>query len=516
MPSIEFTPLPSAKVVPETLKVSDIIGLPAFAGCVVEAGLTGLTSAVDHVNVMQIPTDRFAKPNALLLASEQAVAGTDVGGLISALAAKRVSGLVLRSEDVDPVLGEHALRVADDAGMPIIRLPLSTHLSDAQTAVLEDLLEKRAAGVKAAANVREALSSSALKGGGTQALAETLAAHMGAAVWIIDSDGPVLAASHEDDVAAFAPLVEAYMASDMSGPAAADAFLFSAISAPNRRLGCVVCALAPPLGHVQLAALEHGTRIAAVQILHRQSADEARTRFRSGFIRDLLSGTLDARSRSRRAESIDWDPDTAYRIVLLKPGPQQAQVATALGAQVEDALITNHAGGVLLMVPARAFSTAEQLIRALAAGDEGACVGVSAIHNDLAGVTIAVEQAEEALRAAARFGTSDRVRRFEQLGPLRFLTAVPRAELQRFVNDNLQPLNELEEEYRTALEETLRHLIRANLNVAQAARDGGWHYNTVRYRIERLTELLGPFMDDGTILDSITLALLLRDEIISV
>lgn len=514
MPSIEFTPLPTVKAVAESLKVADILSLPAFAGCVVEAGLSALASTVDHVNVMQIPTDRFAKPNTLLLASEQAVADTDAESLMSALATKGVSALVLRCDDVNQVLGAEALAVAEKAGMSIIRLPLSTHLSDAQTGVLEDLLEKRMAGVRAAADVREALSSSALRGGGTEALIKTFAAHMGAPVWIIDQDGGVLAASHDNDAAAFAHLVEAYMASDMSHPVAVEGFIFSAISAANRRLGSVVCAVTPPISQVQLAALEHGTRIAALQILHRYGADEARSRFRSGFIRDLLSGTLDARSRSRRAESVGWDPDMPYRILLLKPGAQQGQVAATLAAQVQDALITNHAGAMLLMVPDQAFSMAEQLVRAAAAGDGGACVGISTVHNDLGGVTVAAEQAEEALRAAETFGASDRVRHFEQLGPLRFLSGVPGPELQRFVDENLQPLNELEEEYRTALEDTLRHLIRANLNVAQAARDGGWHYNTVRYRIERLTELLGPFMEDGRILDSITLALLLRDRII--
>lgn len=514
MPSKRFRTLPAAGSVAESLRVSDILGFPAFSGAEVVAGKSAMTSAVDHVNVMQIPTDRFAKANELLLASENALSGIEARELVSALAAKGVAALAVRSPDLQKVLGKEALSAAEKAGMGVIALPDTTHLSDAQTTVLEHLISKRADELKAAADVREALSASALSGGGLTALVRTIASLIESPVWILDEDAQVMAASQDESPLPFAHLLQAYASDEISKPIASDdGFVLAPISVPYRRLGCLVCALTAPLDNGELAAVEHGATIAALQIGHLQGADEATMRFRSGFIRDLLSGTLDAASAGRRAASVGWSPKTSYRILLLKPGEQRARLPAVLAAQLPDALITNHAGVLLLMIPDSASSTADRFIRELASTDDGVRVGVSATHHVLGEVRSALEEAEEALRASETFDRSAQVREFDGLGPLRFLSAVPTEELQRFVDNTLRPLNELDEEYRTALEDTLRHLIAANLNVAQAARDGGWHYNTLRYRIERLTDLLGPFMEDGTTLDSIALALFLREEV---
>ena len=61
--------------------------------------------------------------------------------------------------------------------------------------------------------------------------------------------------------------------------------------------------------------------------------------------------------------------------------------------------------------------------------------------------------------------------------------------------------------------DTLERVIDANLNLAKAARAADLHYNTLRYRVDRLTELFGPFLENGAILDSLSLALVLRDEL---
>ena len=77
----------------------------------------------------------------------------------------------------------------------------------------------------------------------------------------------------------------------------------------------------------------------------------------------------------------------------------------------------------------------------------------------------------------------------------------------------LAPLDALEEDRREPLVQTLEALVAADLNVAAAARERGWHYNTVRYRIRGLTQLLGPFLEDGDLLQSLTLAMLIRREL---
>lgn len=497
----------------EILRVSDTLAFAAFKDAEVIAGRAGLKRSIDHVNVMQIPTDRFAKPNELLLAAATAVTDIDARSLIAALAAKRIAALAVRSPNLRKILGAEALKTADEAELPVIALSDSTHLSDVQTTVLEHLITKRAEELKAAADVREELSASALSGGGLNALTRAIANLVGSPVWILDEHDRLLASSGDDDTTRFASLLDAFARADLSESVAGGGFVLSPITVPYRRLGCLVCALKEPLDNRELAAVQHGTTIAALQIAHLQGADEARTRFRSGFIRDLLTGTLDTRSAGRRAASVGWDPKTPYRIMLVSPGKVRHRISTMLAGSLPDAIVADQSGTFLLMIPDYARPDVRALMQDVVTIDEDVNVGISAVHGALGDFPAALSQAEEALRASRTFVGNERVRYFESLGPLRFLSAVPRDDLENFVENTLGPLNGLDEEYRQTLELTLRHLIDANLNVAQAARVGGWHYNTLRYRIERLTELLGPFMEDGTILDSIALALILRDEV---
>lgn len=506
--------LPPAGSVTEALRLSDVLSFSVFSGARLITDTASLDSPVNHVNVMQIPTDRFAKPNELLLASESAFVDIENQQLIAALAAKEITALAVRSPDLRTLLGPQALQVANAHRLAIIELPESIHLSDAQTAVLEHLILKRAEELNAAADVREELSASALAGGGLSSLVGRVSSLVEAPAWIIDESGQVLESSDGQETLSFDDLLKAYFSGDISAPVASeDGFVLSPIAVPYRRLGVLVCRLTWPLDNGELAAIEHGTTIAALQISHLQGADEATMRFRSAFIRDLLGGTLDPTSAGRRAGSVGWNPKWSFRVILLRPGGHRARLAGVLSSYLPDALVTNHGRSLLLIVPEGALAAADRLIEDVAGDRDDIRVGISSQHQGLAHVSTALEQAEEALRASETFDKNGRVRFFDDLGPLRFLSGVPRDELERFVSQTLRPLNELDDEYRRALEETLRHLIEANLNVAQAARDGGWHYNTLRYRIERLTELLGPFMEDGTTLDSISLALFLRDEV---
>ncbi|HEX4807052.1 MAG TPA: helix-turn-helix domain-containing protein, partial [Conexibacter sp.] len=166
-----------------------------------------------------------------------------------------------------------------------------------------------------------------------------------------------------------------------------------------------------------------------------------------------------------------------------------------------------------LMLRVEALSRdAQELLRVVAAGQrvdhevlrEAAGLESRALRD-------ALREAEAALRGVRRFGGGAEIGRYAPQDPLQVLAAVPGRELERFAADQLAPLRELDAESAGVLLRTLEALLASGLNVAETARTGGWHYNTVRYRVRRLTELLGDFMEDGARCQSLALALLLRD-----
>ena len=95
---------------------------------------------------------------------------------------------------------------------------------------------------------------------------------------------------------------------------------------------------------------------------------------------------------------------------------------------------------------------------------------------------------------------------------LRLLSLIPDSgELRSYLAEVLGPLVPDASSEHSDLLETLRVLLEANLNVAEAARSQHFHYNTLRYRIGKLERLLGPFMTDSSVRLNVQLALHLID-----
>jgi DNA-binding PucR family transcriptional regulator len=116
-------------------------------------------------------------------------------------------------------------------------------------------------------------------------------------------------------------------------------------------------------------------------------------------------------------------------------------------------------------------------------------IGVSEPSRDLAA---AYRQAVACARLGHTAGDGVTVVHADQLGPLRFLLDAPDlAQVRALVAEQLDPLVQHDHHARTDLMSTLRAFIRADGNVAETAKACYVHKNTLRYRVQRVTEVLG-------------------------
>jgi purine catabolism regulator len=280
------------------------------------------------------------------------------------------------------------------------------------------------------------------------------------------------------------------------------------------RLGCMVANLPGPLDAVRLAALENGGSSAALEILQRREAADADTRLRERFVSDLLARSLEPEAIGRRAAALGWEADDSYVVVLAR-GADPADLTAAAAGCVPRAVAVARRNACMVIASASGAPPlpSEQIAAVLSRVDRGVHVGMSSRLSSVSHLPTGLREAEEALRVAEVFDRRGRVRCHGELGALRLLADAPPEELKTFATEALAPLDSLEPGTREPLSATLSELIATGLNLAETARRGGWHYNTVRYRLRRLSEILGPFMDDGARLQTLTLALLLRREL---
>lgn len=89
------------------------------------------------------------------------------------------------------------------------------------------------------------------------------------------------------------------------------------------------------------------------------------------------------------------------------------------------------------------------------------------------------------------------VTHYEDLGLFRVVSlAESPASLERFCLDTIGPLLAHDRENGTELVKTLRVFLEQNRNSTKAAKALYIHYNTLRYRLDRIKEILGDVLDN--------------------
>lgn len=219
----------------------------------------------------------------------------------------------------------------------------------------------------------------------------------------------------------------------------------------------------------------------------------------------------------RRATTMGWRLDRPLRLIVAEPlsaattvdGTATTSLAVQLRQVVRDrdrhaAVVT--LGDEAVVLCAEPDRDEEAFDRTRSFLDTACTAGVSRTCMRPSGVAEAYAQARRAATVGRQMHGPGSVTRFDDLGSLRLLSHVPEEELETFLVDVLGPILG-DDEPSAILRQTLQALLEADGNVAETARRVHFHYNTVRARVARLEELLGPITTDHRRRVDVTLAL---------
>lgn len=530
--------------------VGEVVGTAALRRGALLAGETGLGRRVRGVRLLTRnggaplrPHDLVVVESVGVLADLMADATSPAAGL-EAMAAADLAGLVVAG--ATPGL----LTWADRMRLPVIGLPGQTPadvLARLPAEILAELLERRSRALADADRVHAGLERVVRAGAGLPDLADELVALLGAAVFVTDADGRVLASSGATQLlsddraralfdtggrcrAARAP-VGLHPHSGRPG-----SYVVVAVPAGPSDMAARVVAVSEDrtFGPADIQALERAASVVALALARRRTAADAESRHQGDVMRDLLQGTLPPERALGASGVFGWDLERPLVVIVSRLDPEagaaldaeadrarQERFAAAWSAAVRArdprAAVTGFAHEVVAVVGA-AGDPAGLAAAAAAAVEEA---GVPAARTPgwgtlstglsrVAGVARLAEAYAEAQRAIA-IGQEVRgpggVTDFNALGVYRLLSLLPEgAELRTFVRETLGGLAAGDAEARD-LRQTLEILLETNLNVAETARRQHFHYNTLRYRIQKLERMLGPFTTDAHLRLNLTLAL---------
>jgi purine catabolism regulator len=495
----------------EILTLREVLGTPSFQDTEVLAGAAGLDRVVASVNVMENPDIiPWVKNRELLITVGYSLAGRgkDLATLINDLADQDLAGFGIKLGPYITEVSADALDAANRRNFPILSLPPTVSFDD----LIADVYRARGSlllgGLHRRSDREHELISVSLEGGGPNEVAARLAQLVSCEVVVLGPNNEVLShhsaggeASEEDrdprhssrfDDAVTAPIVfgSTYVGQLYVLPNEGPLEGFSPGLVPR-------CA--------QIMALAASREI-AVSSVDRQ--------FRAELLEQILRNRLDRREVDRRCQALDWTISYPAVVVSLSPTeldttPHLERARDALGWSLRArGLHAPHAiinGRVVAIVGRESSAATDPETTAAEATSEVVSRSVTGTWS--AGISGPIDSPTDLLRGWDQARTATRVTRaikgvgavgkFTELGVFRLLSEVDPSLLQGFAKEVLGELYE-PSAGRAELRRTLAVLLDTNLNVAKTARELHYHYNSVRYRVAQLEQLLGPFLTDPT------------------
>jgi PucR family transcriptional regulator, purine catabolism regulatory protein len=522
----------------------EVLAAPVLAGAVVLAGHRGLARPVERLNVMEVPDILpWVKPHEFLLTTAYPLRGRpeSLPQLIADLDDAGLAGIGIKLGRYLDDLPPEVIEAAEARGFPVVQLPDDVGFDEILNDVLTGILNRQAAALARSERIHRAFLQLVLRGQGLPEIVRDLAELVDAPAAIVGPDGRVLAGARLHaligvDGHALDPTdAEVAVASDevsVQGrvvPATA-----VAITAGLRHHGHVIAFAGDDGPTADVQVLETAATVAALALTKQLEIQAVEDKYRSDLMYDLLRGVDDPDDALRRAAGFGWELDRREIVLVLRldeaPAmvlPDEVHRRVPLAATVQRAVLDRDAGAAVVrfsqevVIVTAAFdgtdgrADARRFVRGLAdqatrAVGGSVSAGMSRPVTQVEAIAGAYDQAARAMTVGRDIHGDGAVVHFDDLGAYRILSLVEdRNELHAFVEE---VLGELAADTDTGddLRRTLEVVLETGGNVAEAARRLHFHYNTLRYRIDKLESIVGPFTTDARIRLDVQLALLAR------
>lgn len=533
---------PGFAAVAEPSSLAEVLASGLLAVPTVVSGDVSAARPVTATAVMMIPDIGPWVQRGLLLFTSTTVLdrlAVPIEDFLTRLDRQEISGLVIRLDAEHPLPPD----IADDASFPILTTsqdvvvdhPLAHGLREMATAQVEAVLE--------ADHLRRGLFDIVMAGGGHKALAEGISRELGGAVLITTPDGRQTCRVGKESDFEWLASTDAV---DPTGRVRTDSLegglglhrfgdeyvAIAAISANGIDHGRLVffCP-ARDLSAADQFLVEQAATVCALVVSRELAVSAVEEKHRANFVRDLLRGRAgEPEQVIVHAQMFGWNLDRPVVVVAVEPDrveddspgtparlpvvERQARAfAGALAGRDSGASVTALATETVVLMGqgTDTMSLVHELVAQVRGAGGGGRrpfgVGVSRASSSTDDLPTLYAQARTALEVGRKISGPWAVTHFDDLGVYRLLSLVEDTEeLESFARETLKELTDDTAEAQDMCR-TLEVLLATNINIAEAARQLHFHYNTLRYRVAKLEKILGPFTEQPELRLDLSLAL---------
>lgn len=376
-------------------------------------------------------------------------------------------------------------------------------------------------------SVHETLAGAVLAGEGLGSVAASLGRFIGGELTIIASDDRVLASWPRDAPIQWRPPPGAPISHTIEEPSPNGEHLLAAPAVvEGEQFGWVIGCLHECPDDVARAGVEYGALLTALELLRERTAAEVEARMRGGLLDELFREEFVQELIEKRAIALGLDLQRPSRVFLAEavardragvqapvdPDRLVKTVARTAAEADHQNLVALRGTAVVAIVPERedALNFEEQLHPALAQRfPELACsvaVGTQCTTAfDYRRSFLAARRGLDLQRLQGRHGEIFSFRD-TTLVTMLLQASEPRV-IVDFIARYVEPLERYDAGHSSELRRTAETLFQTNCNLEETARRLHVHVSTLRYRLGRISEILGVDLKDRRALLDLQVAL---------
>ena len=506
--------------------VRDMLELDSFEGAKVVAGAQGLSHVVQGASLMEVPdVFPYLEQGTLLLTTLFPIANDDSSkrDFVARLNECGVAGVCIKPRRYVEEIPARILEQADELGLPVLELPSDANLSTMANQVLSLQLSEYIAQLQFRNHVHNALAELLLNDSDVEVLVGRLGELVSRDVCLLDKDlGALCAASTSGALygaGSLDDLVDTEDVAQRKRKLLLDHSLYPVV-AGKHRFGYIYVPDYPGDRDARInldIAVEQSAILLAALFLKTDAVLKNQKNFRDVFIRDLLQGKVKSPIEvENKMRAFSMSLGFPQPVVCLKVFTEDetarkefydSVINTGLldewygrvEGRVSDSVYIvyfNDALVVLGGVPDEAGNVAlftammPDLLRLARGKDARIGVGISDACERVRALEVAYAQAMSVLKTGGSLNRSSFVDAYARHRIFSLIEGVGDVEmLRQFVREKIGALIDYDRENGTDLMETLGHLIEGDLNYKRVAERSFVHYNTVRYRANKIEQL---------------------------
>ncbi|WP_017754474.1 PucR family transcriptional regulator [Calidifontibacillus oryziterrae] len=528
--------------------VNDILTIEQFNNVEVIAGLSGLNRVVNNVFFMEVPDIyAFIDENGLLLTTLYPIADNEaaINNFIPRLIDRKIAGIAIKPGRYIDEIPELMIEQANEYNIPIILLPGDANLSLLTNTILELLLGIKTSILEFRDKVHQQLMELLLKGSDLQHLVQALAEIVNNPIVLLDNKNELIHSSINTKDAAFKVLPHKQNATKMNNfkirlgekMYEGDYIYIQPIYGNKEELfGQVVVLLnkKESLSDSIIAALEEASLLFGIVFQREKTIVQKERNYLDAFIRDIFNDQYNSQTEViEKAKIYKWqfhfpvtllniqvniddvDKKRAISYEILESGLVERIVSEIMDISAENCKLIYYNDSLICFISVlfenrlkqRVKKAGERLITYFKQKGE-LSIGVSESVYNISKLKDAYEHSvltykiQKKILKGATF-----VKFYEDLSMYKLFYQIDdEAFLQRYVEEKIGNIIEYNNKKDSNLLETIDFLIKNNWNIQKTAQDMFIHYNTLRYRVNKLKEL-GINTEDGFELTDISVAI---------